>query len=403
MCIPHGRPGGSKLSRRVSLAASVVLLVATVVLLASGCDSGPGLATARATTTPLAGLPQFSDWRVIYVDYSGRIHAISLDGKQDVTGGVMLTGSGHAVIAGPSVSPDGHWMAVGCGAGVCIDDLTGHHASLSYQLEYPTFSWTPDSSQLALGTEIPQSIIQVSVSDGTVRTIPPINNAYFGPIGWVDNTHLAGVYAPIPPTPTPEPTSTPRSDYSPPPARQTMTLDVEDVTTGALRTVFSLTSSTLGSGSFILAPDGKHALFYNTPFRDYPYLPDARLIDMSSGVATSLPRLAEALGQDGGATRVAWRAGTMTLAASTLGHGDTWLLDAQHDTAQPLPYHAFVGGWAPDSDTLVLASSPEPSIRYAGPFTYMAIANISSGTGTPITLTNRAYDLWFGGFARTAP
>ncbi len=247
----------------------------------------------------------------------------------------------------------------------------------------------------------------IHVPDGATHQISPATDAVFDLIGWVDSTHLAGYYAPMAPTPTRSPTPTPLSSGSPS-GPQTATLAIQDIATGAVHIVFSMTSSSLGLGDFTLAPDGKHALFYNVRQRADPYTPDVRLIDIASGAATKLPHIAQAMGQGGGGTSIAWRAGTLTLAASTgfLVNGDlkTWVLDAQHDVAQALPEQegAYVGGWVPNSDTPVLTTGLPLSYGYSGPFTLTTIANATSASGTAIPLTADAYHLSFGGFAHTA-
>ncbi len=138
---------------RSGLLATVVLLLAMAVVLSSACDarasvSAPRTTTATPTATP-AGLPAFTDWRVVYAGYDGRIHAISTDGKQ-VVDGSMLFGLAHSSLNFPSVSPNGHWLAYGCTSGVCILDLTGHHALLTFADLPRNLAWSTDSSMLAV-------------------------------------------------------------------------------------------------------------------------------------------------------------------------------------------------------------------------------------------------------------
>lgn len=390
-------------SHHSSPLTTAVLVLTAIVSLTSACGVGSATPTARtASAAPAAGLPPFPDWHAVYVDYVGRLHAVSLDGHQDIRG-PQLSLTGHGPWSTPSVSPDGHWLAYDCSP-VCIRDLTGRYGELNYPLATAGL-WSQDSGTLAVShgaidVNHLAGVATIHMPDGTSREIPPPPGATFAPIGWVDTSHLAGIYSPTAPTPTPRPTSTPPGDYSPPPGKQTATLAVQDITTGAVRIAFSLTSSSMGLGYFSLAPDGRHALFYNTPQRDYPYTPDVRLIDVTTGATTRLPHLAQALGQDGGIRSIAWRAGTQTLAAST-GDLKTWLLDALHDTAQMLPYQGVVGGWAPESDTLVLSTAQQPAQWQQGPFTLTAVANITSGSGTATTLTTDAYT-FVAGFARTA-
>ena len=65
-------------------------------LLLTACDSATEHPTSTpthsvaVTSTPIGGLPSFSDWRVVYADGNGRIHAISTDGKNDVAGPMLV-------------------------------------------------------------------------------------------------------------------------------------------------------------------------------------------------------------------------------------------------------------------------------------------------------------------------
>ena len=396
------------LSNRARTVQWQAVCLVALVLLMTACDSAAEHPTSTptypvaVTSTPIGGLPPFSDWRVIYADVNGHIHAISTDGKNDVAG-PMLVGLSPVYLGRPTISSTGRYLAYASRVGVSIVDLTGQQGPIAYKLYDPlSFAWSPDGSELAVDADIDGKQI-IHIPDLATRPIPSISNGNLYLIGWADSTHIAGNYVRvIPPTPGPSPT-----EYSsgPQSAIQTVALGIEDLRTGSNKVVFSVTSNTLSAGELALSPDGRYALLYNGQSGGTPFRPDYRLIDIATGKWTALPHIMQTINSISPFSSVAWRPGTMTLAVSTgfdvNGDLHTWLLDVQHDTATALPYQTYVAGWTPGNGPLILTTG-RASIGYKGPFTLSAVTDPGTPGAKETKLVDIAYHLNFGGFARTA-
>lgn len=388
-----------------------VCLVA-LALLMTACDSAAEHPTSTpthpvaVTSTPIGGLPPFSDWRVVYADVNGHLHAISTDGKNDVAG-PTLVGLSPVYLGRPTISSTGQYLAYASTLGVSIIDLLGQQAPIAYRGFNPVivprgFAWSPDGTELAVDGDGDEKGI-IHIPDLAIRRIPLIPNANLALIRWIDSNHIAGYYVRIiPPTPGPSPTeysSGPQSEI------QTVALGVEDLRTGSNKVVFSLTSNTLSAGELALSPDGHYALLYNGQSGGTPFRPDYRLIDIATGKWTALPHIMQTINSISPFSSVAWRPGTMTLAVSTgfdvNGDLHTWLLDVQHDTATALPYQTYVAGWTPDNGPLILTTG-RASIGYKGPFTLSAVTDPGTPGAKETKLVDIAYHFNFGGFARTA-
>ncbi len=404
-------PTGGRISRGPGAQWWAVLLLVPILLM-SACDSTTVRPTATVkrtvvvTSTPGGGLPSFSDWRVVYADKTGHVHAISTDGHNDVTG-PMLVGLAQRSLGRPTVSSTGRYLAYTSVQGVSIIDLTGKQAPVAYRGLNPVvvprvFAWSPDGSELAVdGGAMEKGVIHMP--DLAIRPIPLLSNNNLDLIGWLDSSHIVG-YLGLPYAPTPGPTPTAYGD-GPPSARQTVTLGSEDLRTGSGKTIFGLTSTTLGDGEFSLPPDGKNALLHNALSGNPSFRPDYRLINLATGKVSSLTHIMQLIGAKSGFTSIAWRPGTTTLAVSTgfAVNGDlrTWLLDLEHDTAVSLPYQAYIAGWVPDNGPLILTTG-ESSYGFNGPFTLSAVSDPGTPAAKDIKLIDSAYHFTFGGFARTA-
>jgi hypothetical protein len=95
--------------------AGVALLVGLLSGLAA-CDQTSTTVTkptATSTAIRLPGLPAFSDWRIAYLDATLNVHAVSVDGTSDVTGGPSLSGLSRPGWNVPpaEISPDGHLLS----------------------------------------------------------------------------------------------------------------------------------------------------------------------------------------------------------------------------------------------------------------------------------------------------
>jgi WD40 repeat protein len=337
---------------------------------------------------------------------TGQLEAISPDGASSAAGPELMGISPHYDLRAPSVSSNGQLVAIDTTSGLNIVDLTGRHRLYTFVPEelYRSIAWSPDSSMLAVaGAATWNGVDIIRMSDGSDTTLPIVGGTLPDIIGWADETHVIGYFFPAPPVNAPTPTPA-HSDANPPEGAQTLTLATEDVTSGAVRKVASITTATMGQGFFTLSPDGKFALFYNRLFRDNPYIQDVRLINVATGAVTSLPTIARAMGPYSGFTSIAWRENSMTVAASSglRANGDvkTWLLDLSHDSAQPLPYQAYVAGWVPAGGPLILTSDQTDQTE-GGPYQISA-AIPTNGSSSVAVLTTDAYTFPFVGFVRTA-
>lgn len=425
---PVWRSMQSLCERRRAACTFLPVLMFCLAVGISACDRassaiGSPTRTPAPTATPTIGrsgtgvslpFPTFSDWRVAYVAYepggqgdTGQLQAISPDGTATVAGPELAGISPHYDLQAPSVSPNGRLVAIDTSSGLNIVELTGRHRVFAFGPEeiYRSIAWSPDSAMLAVAGATWDGVDIIRMSDGSVTKTPAIVGGVLPDIiGWVDATHVIGYYFPAPPVGAPTPTP-PHSDVNPPEGVQTLTLATEDITSGAVHKVVSITSSTMGQGFCALSPDGRFALFFNRAFRANPYVPDARLIDVATGAVTSLPNIAHAMGAYSGFTSVAWQEDSMTVAASSglASNGDlkTWLLDLSRDSGQPLPYQAYIAGWIPAGGLLVLTSE-QTDVTDGGPYQISVVKSAAGGLGAATVLTTNAYTFPFVGFIHTS-
>ena len=375
----------------------IVSMLATPLLVGCGSsnDTTPRGATAVTTNTPSPiSVAAFSDWRAAYVDSTGNVHAVTIDGKTDLTIDRVGDLGIHALNLPPaSVSRDGHLLAFESRRGLAVHNLTG--SSLGQRVPdigaESQVIWSPNGAQLILDDNQGAKSV-ISVADGKLNTSPS-SLPTLGPVlGWVDNSHIALV----------------TFGTATAGAATSLTIAVADVTSWALRSVVTMQMSSLtGEWRFSLSPDGKHILYYNKRFRSDPYVPTVKELDVASGAMTSLPGLARAMGTYSGFTSLAWTADSQKIAASTgfdLNNDlKTWILDLRSDKATQLqlPTGRYVAGWAPGTGALILSSGKD-SVVDAGPFT---VTVVSLGAGSNVTetvLTHQAYTFPFVGFVRTA-
>src|SRR5262249_22957585 len=132
--------------------------------------------------------------------------------------------------------------------------------------------WSPDGADLALGDNEGGFSI-ASAADGRSHIVPGTRPASYRVLdGWIDATHLLieGV----------------------PEGGNVFNLAALNVATGQLGQIAPLPISANMEYFVTLAPDGREALFYSRPFRDYPFTPTADMIDIATGTVRALPHIA---------------------------------------------------------------------------------------------------------------
>jgi hypothetical protein len=320
----------------------------------------------------------------------GNLHAVTLDGKTDVTGptlpGMDFNGLGFA---SAGMAPNGQLLAYDAHAGLSILDIFADRSSQgdsSFGGSIYQMYWSADGNELAL-CDGEGSLWLAKPSTAPIQhpqLVPGTPGQGIGILlGWVDSTHVAV-------------TMNPTGD--------SITLGDVDVNSGQVRRVATISFPGLSTYHFSLSPDGAEALFFNERFRDQPYTPTVDLINITTGAVTSLPSIAQIMGSYSGFTSIAWRPGTSTVAASTgfaVNHDlKGWLLDVQNDTAQHLTDGYYAMGWAPSSSTLVVSTYNQFAVGW-GPFEIGAITLAPDGHGTSVVLTRNATSFPFVGFVRT--
>lgn len=420
------------------------LLAAMLPLaLLAGCASGSGggaqaTPTYPASVTPAPtiteapafvnytasgpALPPFSDWRVAYIGPDGKLHLVSLDGKTTLTGvSLPIYGPASTGIYTAGTAPDGAHLVYADGGGVKYLDMhtdtlsvirVAHTDAAPYE---GLLLWSPDGHAIATNSaNTPWGTAIVQLPSGAV-TAAPAPSAGGQPQtslahGWLDATHLAVDDLAVEyPGPTPTPSWSP--------APQTVAcLASLDITTGQLRPIVTLRSSTMSSGSFVLTPDASEALFFNTQVQSQPFTPLVERIDLATGHATPLPTIASALSKSGGFTQLLWLPHThLALALGGFaGAGLRYhLIDIDDDGVLSFSLSGFPVAWSPVGRTLILArlnsyagQDPETGLNDvgivgSGPYSLTAVIfSANWSVASSVTLTTQAMQIPVLGLVR---
>jgi hypothetical protein len=380
--------------RRLARLPLVSLLLLLAACAMPGAQQAPH-APPMATATP-AGLPAFSDWRIAYLDQTARLHAVTADGRTDVPGPVLPAMGIHGPNLEPlPISADGRYLAYSSGEFLYVVDVSGkRYPSTPRMSVVYDMVWSPDGGLLAVSDRFSVPVLY-RLADGQPLRIPSTldrSNGFGWFIGWIDNEHLAISLYPHNPNGG-DPT--------------TMQVASLDITTGQVRVMASFAVAMLGQPWFLLAPDGRQVLLYNSQFRLDPYTPTLDLIDTASGQVTPLPHLAQVVGASGGLLNPVWRPGTEIIASTTnaVNAGQAaphpWLLDLAHDRYTSLSVTDIPVGWMPNQDLLILATGYQ-SRANGGPYGIIAARCAPDGQCTVTRLTDDAGHFAFLGFVRTA-
>jgi hypothetical protein len=386
----------------------VMLICATI----AGCSSGHASSSPSPTRTPSpSSFPAFHDWRAAYYAPDGHLHAVTLDGKTDLTGpafpefSFFYGNNGHDLIWTAGASPDGHFIAYLNPALVVFDVRAQTPASSRlHQGGYydSHLFWSPNSQLIAIGDTGENNVpgfptYIVSPSPLTIPFSAPIpgttGTQKIIPEGWLDN-HTLLVYVQV---------AQGNTVYS-------GLIQSMDITTGATQTITTFPHAELSNLQFTISPDGQEVFLSNYPAHDEPFTPLAEVLDVSTGTVHPLPHLAALEAQSGTwISGAAWKPGTHTLAV-TIGYvapdennAADWLVNTDTDTETSFPSGDYVQSWSPDGATLVLSNAyVNENGTGEGPYTLTAVTFSASGQATLTTLTRQSLDFTFLGFIRSA-
>lgn len=367
-----------------------------------------GAGSLLRTTVPGTPLPPFADWRVAYTGADQRLHAVSLDGKADVSGATAPIPRDAASGVWPAgTSPDGKHLAYfGSGQLTVLDSAAGSGAIVDVPVGDSAILWSPDQHYLAFNDTGYVMCVDVANGSTIIAPSPPSGNLPTAnlpvslPYGWLDATHVAV------------------QDWL---ASTTNAASFQNlnVTTGQLRPIATVHADHAEhAGWFTVEPGGVYTLFSNGQYHNDPFTPAVDRINNATGAVTPLPRLTSLLPALGGFTQELWRPGSdqALVATGFPENGDLkyYLIDVLQDTATPLAVSGFPEAWSPDGGTLVVAvGSQQDMVNGLGfkdvgivgsdPFTLTALTVDSQGNiHNSVTLTTDATTIPVLGFIRTA-
>jgi hypothetical protein len=393
---------------------------------------------AIATATP-SPFPAFADWRVAYIGADGGLDVTSLDGKSTLQGApVALYDLQRMGTWTAGTSPDGRHLAISSTSAVMTLDLQANHAVAmqtvrnNFDASLGFMYWSPDGKHIAIAdwlgdifvmTVATGAITKLSVpmttATSTTRSQPEVGWVY----GWMDDTRLAVEYLP---NEWPSAQTTQMCAPCPTNGQIAANLDSLDITTDALRPVFTVRDSTMISGSYSLAPDGSEALFFNLfitgegePANGDQYQPLAERVNFAAGQMTSLPNVANSIPKESHAyddiEQVLWIPGTHKAIIAFRDTNRPVLVDIDTGSVTPVRFSGFPVAWSPDGKTLILSSDTQtsggssggqggrPDPTDSGPFTLTAVTFTATWqVASSVTLTTHASLLPLLGFVRTA-
>lgn len=368
----------------------------------------PTAISGISTTVRDTPLPAFTDWRVAYIGADQRVHAVSLDGKTDVTGATTPMPETNATgVWAAGTSRDGKYLAYFASGGsqlTVLDAASGVRTTfIPVAVGDSAILWSPDQRYVALNDT--GYVMCVNVADGSRIIAPPLQRSgalpqklvVSRPFGWLDATHVAVQDVPAS-------------------SANAVSFQSLDVTTGQLRPIATIQTDE-NAASFAVEPGGVFTLLSNGRFQDDPFTPAVDLINNATGTVTPLPYLRSLLPASG-FTQVLWRPGSSQALVATgfPENGDLkyYLIDVMQDSATPLHLAGFPEAWSPDGGTLVVAAgSQQDMVNELGfndvgvvgtnPFTLTALTVDSQGhVQNSVKLTTQATTIPMLGFVRTA-
>ncbi len=347
------------------------------------------------TAAPQPVFPAFSDWRAAYMASNQSVHAVTLDGKSDISGPILKQYTNQVYPVNDEISPDGHTFAyTSLGNFNIINLQTGIDANFTDQNppfgDVYTAFWSQNGQYMAVGDNGPDVGI-INMTNYTDFTLPLhlASDQQIVLIGWIDASHVAAfIYV----------GSETNGQY-----------DFESISVpdGRQKVIASL-SHTIWNGNLFyptISPDGRQILVSNEPFRNYPFTPHVAVINTETGQVRNFPNIVRQTGGD--FTTVAWRPGYPNSVAisnefNSSNNSGAWMLNLATDSAAFLVKDWSPTAWSPDSKTLILSEaildewiSPPFSIEAMTFDSHMRITS-------QIILSKSAYGFPFIGFIKTS-
>ncbi|MGH2485594.1 MAG: hypothetical protein ACRDHE_06250, partial [Ktedonobacterales bacterium] len=284
-------PSERRRERRISLLASAVCAIGIAALLAIILLTPPSrtqpqvaqraatrannVATASARPHPatthiaasLDALPHFADWRAAYLGLDQKLHIVTSNGNLDIAAPSLPSVASVSWVSALSprdvaVSPDGRTIAysvniASSASGPVMLLSLANGALTTVPVMARSLFWSPDSQRLAanIGDARTPRIAIIHPSGGGATTLTSRSDgtpvSLLSVLGWLDETHLAVVYAP---TFVMSPAHAGTAPVAVAPAENT--IGAMDDSSGALRPIASIPDS----ASAYLTPDGSRAL-----------------------------------------------------------------------------------------------------------------------------------------------
>ncbi len=346
------------------------------------------------TAAPQPVFPAFSDWRAAYMASNQSVHAVTLDGKSDISGPILKQYTNQVYPVNDEISPDGHTFAyTSLGNFNIINLQTGIAANFTDQnppfgVVYTAF-WSQNGQYMAVGDNGPDVGI-ITMTNYTDFTLPLhlTSDQRIFLIGWIDASHVA-IFTHIGDT---------NGQY-----------DFESISVpDGRQKVIAVFQQNIWNGNLFyptISPDGSQILVSNSPFRNYPFTPHVAVINTETGQVRNFPSIVRQTG--GNFTTIAWRPGYSNSVAVSNGfninnNAGAWMLNLATDSAAFLAKDWYPTAWSPDSKTLILSTesfgegqSPPFSIEAMTFDSQMRIAS-------QIILSKSAYGFPFVGFIKTS-
>ncbi len=347
--------------------------------------------TATATHAPSAPFLVSSQWQVAYIDQTGTLHGVTLDGKHDQTGKQIqdpeLTSQQSPGFLCSSISPDGHTFSMDLSQFMTIDirGVTPDRLASLQFLAYESF-WSPlGDKEAVLGGDYDFYII--NTRDGNPVRIPFDNLTHrFNIVGWIDETHL------LIETETLVPGSSVNVYY---------TAESLNIATGKATIIGSLYHAEMPQVAGFISPDGKTVFIFDVDEQDNPFQLVLATMNLQTGQITQYPHIAAVLQNKDVITNAVWKPGSQELVLTTgfQENSDlqTWIVHLDTDSITPLVANQFATAWNAETNTILTISANNGmgdggiAVDRSDPITIYANALDAQERPTSTIFTKNAY------------